>query len=803
MKQGFKQFISMIFVFVLIFSCPLRIFAEELTDNDQVAVEEDTGQEETIVEEIEALEESDASFYDEETDTNVIKTDEQDDSEETTSTDIETTSEMESETESEIESETETLEQEMIINLLDDEFLVSGKITVDGEIEDWKYVSKRASEDSEIEYWKVAFDKEGNLYLCFTGMAASEWYGNYQWKTITFYNQYGSDSRQLSGGWSVENWGGKVITKNTAHLNSPAPYYVEVSIPHSYFSNKKTLSIQFAGVKVYFQDIEVLDNQAVDAPNQEEEKYQGIIIDGSFTDWKPVAIRNVTDTEIAKSAIVFDGDYIYIYLEECGDATVAGSHSNGTYAITTDLGYTLKFQLKYPQEVYGISGAKASHVGEKWEIQITKSKLPAYRQTISFGLYMQEPWIKDVSNLDGSGGEGELENGSTNISYDGLFGDWKNYPHTLIQYATPGTQDKEVDGEAALFCDGSTLYGHVVTGMQAHLNEAGGEFTSAITIRFNEEPSMSFYPRFVEVDQNGRINWNPKLSGLSTGKHEFYITSSDAWGVSQNLNQLNSADTMYGKITISVGATKDETEFYLELEKIAAKYHCETQELKVISAQFGRIGQEWVTTAGASTMPWIIFSICLLLVWVYLLRMLRVSKLFAWRFLLGSIGLFSFLIVLLKDVFMEPFSRCVAALAGIFGSLLGAYSTYFKYGIIFIPTNTGSMTLQIDFECSGIIEIFAFLSLLAFFDLYKRHEKVLIGIIGVSYIMIINALRISLICFVVHFFGNDSYYIVHTFIGRLFFYALSVILYFYVFTKPQTIRMKVGNFTYDIHKKIT
>ena len=147
-----------------------------------------------------------------------------------------------------------------------------------------------------------------------------------------------------------------------------------------------------------------------------------------------------------------------------------------------------------------------------------------------------------------------------------------------------------------------------------------------------------------------------------------------------------------------------------------------------------------------------------------------------------------------------PLAQCVAAMAGVIGNITDTFAAYLKYGIIFISTSTGSMTLQIDFECSGIIEIMAFLSLLLFFRVYTRYERIIVGILGTAYIMICNALRISLICEAVHFFGTDAYFVSHTFIGRIFFYVLTVILYFYVFTKPHIIHMKVGNFSYGDNK---
>ena len=118
---------------------------------------------------------------------------------------------------------------------------------------------------------------------------------------------------------------------------------------------------------------------------------------------------------------------------------------------------------------------------------------------------------------------------------------------------------------------------------------------------------------------------------------------------------------------------------------------------------------------------------------------------------------------------------------------------------MFVNAAQGAITLQIDFECSGIIEIMAFLSLLCFFRVYKIRERIVVGILGTLYITVANALRIIVISEMIYYFGLDVYYIAHTIIGRFVFYALSILLYFYVFTKPQIVRMKLGKFTYGDH----
>ena len=195
-----------------------------------------------------------------------------------------------------------------------------------------------------------------------------------------------------------------------------------------------------------------------------------------------------------------------------------------------------------------------------------------------------------------------------------------------------------------------------------------------------------------------------------------------------------------------------------------------------------------------------IVALVVIAVWLYVLSVTHRAKLHAWEFIIGSLGLFTILMMTVQPVLTMPLARCVSALAGVVGSITGAFTAYFKYGIIFVHTGKSSITLLIDFECSGIIEIMAFISLLAFFNVYNISEKIIVGIGGFCYIMVCNALRIVLICLSVHFFGMGAYYVVHTFIGRIFFYVLSVLLYFYVFTKPQIIKMKVGNFAYGSDK---
>lgn len=196
----------------------------------------------------------------------------------------------------------------------------------------------------------------------------------------------------------------------------------------------------------------------------------------------------------------------------------------------------------------------------------------------------------------------------------------------------------------------------------------------------------------------------------------------------------------------------------------------------------------------------LILGLIFLLVWLYVLCVMHRAQLKAWKFFWGSCGLFILMMILVRPVLTDPLARMVASIAGTLGKVTQMYSSYFKYGVIFISTDAGSISLLIDFECSGILEIMAFIALLAFYEVYSVFERILYSIVGVVYIVLANTLRIFVICMVIHFQGIAAYSVAHTIIGRIIFYTLSVILYFYVFTKGQIRRQKVGGFSYGVDK---
>lgn len=159
------------------------------------------------------------------------------------------------------------------------------------------------------------------------------------------------------------------------------------------------------------------------------------------------------------------------------------------------------------------------------------------------------------------------------------------------------------------------------------------------------------------------------------------------------------------------------------------------------------------------------------------------------------------MMIWLQPIVTTPLTKLVALVAGELGELTGTYASYYQYSMLFIPKSTAAVSLYVDLECSGVIEMMAFLALLSFFEVYNIYEKVIVGILGILGIFAANVLRIFIICLMIYKWGNGIYYFAHAIFGRIIFYVFSIALYFYVFTKSQIVRQKIGNFSYGDQKE--
>ena len=179
-----------------------------------------------------------------------------------------------------------------------------------------------------------------------------------------------------------------------------------------------------------------------------------------------------------------------------------------------------------------------------------------------------------------------------------------------------------------------------------------------------------------------------------------------------------------------------------------------------------------------------------ILVWIYLLSVLKRSGITSFYFLLGSVGLFFIIIALSKPYIVWLLTQAVINGINTITGTMGMTHSFVKYGILYISNPGSPVTMSIDYECSGIIESAAFIGLVTFYPVYARKEKLFYSLMGVIYIYLANIIRIFIVVVLVHFGGSSVFFMAHSIIGRIIFYCLVIILYYNVFTYSQVSQSK-------------
>lgn len=182
---------------------------------------------------------------------------------------------------------------------------------------------------------------------------------------------------------------------------------------------------------------------------------------------------------------------------------------------------------------------------------------------------------------------------------------------------------------------------------------------------------------------------------------------------------------------------------------------------------------------------WIILGA---IIWLYGLSVLKRGQLTGFYFWWGSAGLFIILAFIFRPYFVWLISDLLTNTVGIFAHITHWFTVYPISN--YIQMNAGNRTsvqLFVDYECSGVIEMLAYLSLVAFYPLYNRQEKILAGTGGALWIFAANIIRLMVIIMIVKAFGPSAIFWAHSVIGRLLFYSLVIVLYYSVFTQPQIV----------------
>jgi len=183
--------------------------------------------------------------------------------------------------------------------------------------------------------------------------------------------------------------------------------------------------------------------------------------------------------------------------------------------------------------------------------------------------------------------------------------------------------------------------------------------------------------------------------------------------------------------------------------------------------------------------------------WLYVLSVLKRIGWSAAYVVLGVVGTFFIIISLANNNLISFLMRLNTSGAGVVGMLTGFYTVAPTLGIIHIVSGQSAINLFITYECSALIELAAYIALVLFFPFFKNLQQrlKLLGF-GVIYLLLANMLRLTVTALIIHFLGLPSLIWAHVIVGRLIFYVLTIILYFYVFTRSQVLHIKIGRFDF-------
>lgn len=183
--------------------------------------------------------------------------------------------------------------------------------------------------------------------------------------------------------------------------------------------------------------------------------------------------------------------------------------------------------------------------------------------------------------------------------------------------------------------------------------------------------------------------------------------------------------------------------------------------------------------------------------WLYVLSVLKRIGWSAAYVVLGVVGTFFIIISLANNNVISFLMRLNTSGAGVVGILTGFYTVAPTLGIIHIVSGQSAINLFITYECSALIELAAYIALVLFFPFFKNLQQrlKLLGF-GVIYLLLANMLRVTVTALIIHFLGLPSLIWAHVIVGRLIFYVLTIILYFYVFTRSQVLHIKIGRFDF-------
>lgn len=185
--------------------------------------------------------------------------------------------------------------------------------------------------------------------------------------------------------------------------------------------------------------------------------------------------------------------------------------------------------------------------------------------------------------------------------------------------------------------------------------------------------------------------------------------------------------------------------------------------------------------------------------WAALVVTLRVRRLWLPYFVLAAVGFCLLFLTATRGTVVESTLETLTAEHGhLAAGWLGIPTLVFRNApgtllVLIVVGVKGWVVIDVGIECSGMLELAAFSSLLLFYPGLSAGRRSWLLVTGLVATYLVNIVRLLVIIGFLHWGGKDMAWLAHSVIGRAVFFALVVAIYWFVFTRAtlKSVRQRV------------
>lgn len=193
-----------------------------------------------------------------------------------------------------------------------------------------------------------------------------------------------------------------------------------------------------------------------------------------------------------------------------------------------------------------------------------------------------------------------------------------------------------------------------------------------------------------------------------------------------------------------------------------------------------------------------IYWIISVLIWLIVAVFLRYHRIWIFYYIWTAVGFTIMAILIIRTSWFEYAIEQITGLILHYSLALIGIKTYIfdkapGTVLVLLALENSWTCIDIDIECSGLLESCVLMGLLVFYPGILLLKKIWYVFIGLTSLFVVNLIRLYTVILTLNFGGRDTMYIAHTLVGRLVFFLLVIIVYWYVFTRPSlnTVRRNV------------